>query len=129
MIKKILFFSSFTILLFNFKFQLKAETVDSTIIVENQKAVTLLREGRYEEAEKQLKYVLDLKLLYWSEDYQNLGNTYLNLGVLYREFFQYEEAITAYDKAEEFYKQSNKNNSKIVSMLNNRCPSDVKKRL
>ncbi len=117
MIKRI---SLFIILCLPFiSFIMQAENIDSLIVAENQKGVTWLREGRYEEAAKQLSYVLDLKLRYWSEDQQNLGNTYTNLGVLNKELFQFDEALTAFDKAEELFKQTDENPGKIAALLNN----------
>ncbi|HYX05550.1 MAG TPA: CHAT domain-containing tetratricopeptide repeat protein, partial [Bacteroidales bacterium] len=107
-----------------------AENIDSLIISENDKAVKMLKEGRYEEAEVKLKSVLELKQRYWNADYQNIGNTYFNLGVLYREFYQFDEAFNAYDKAEEFFDKttSNKNSGKIAAILNNEAASLMSRR-
>ncbi len=75
----------------------------------------MVKEGRYEEAEQQLKYVLDLKLRYWSDDYTRIGNTYGNLGVAYKELFQFEEALTHMTKLKNCLKKYDPNHLSIGS--------------
>ena len=57
---------------------------------------------------------LILNFRYWPNDYQNLGNTYINIGVLNREFYQFDEALTAYDKAEEIFKKQMKTLERLL---------------
>jgi transcriptional regulator with XRE-family HTH domain len=65
-------------------------------------------EGNFEEA---LKYsTMSLQIFHTFEEEEEMGEIELNLGILYEDFDEYQEAIVHYSKAENFY---NKNQSKL----------------
>lgn len=65
-------------------------------------------EGNFEEA---LKYsTMSLQIFHTFEEEEEMGEIELNLGILYEDFDEYQEAIVHYNKAENFY---NKNQSKL----------------
>ncbi len=115
-IKSILIFLIFSTVLSR---SLLGENIDSLIVKQNDIAIQMLKEGKYEEAETQLIYVLDLKSRYWPDDYVNLGNSYTNLGSVQTLLFKMEQALTSYDKAEASYNKTDKQRWKIAGLLNN----------
>ena len=65
-------------------------------------------EGNFEEA---LKYsTMSLQIFHTFEEEEEMGEIELNLGILYEDFDEYQEAIVHYSKAENFY---NKNQNKL----------------
>lgn len=65
-------------------------------------------EGNFEEA---LKYsTMSLQIFHTFDEEEEMGEIELNLGILYEDFDEYQEAIVHYRKAENFY---NKNQSKL----------------
>ena len=68
-------------------------------------------EGNFEEA---LKYsTMSLQIFHTFEEEEEMGEIELNLGILYEDFDEYQEAIVHYGKAENFY---NKNQNKLAEV-------------
>ncbi|HAP69446.1 MAG TPA: hypothetical protein DCR04_06930 [Flavobacteriales bacterium] len=75
------------------------KTTSNEIAIRNSLGTAFLKQGNYDEAERELLNAYDLQVELSAENHSNLSKLFLSFGTLYR-------AIGEYEKAENYYLQS-----------------------
>lgn len=76
--------------------------------------------GHYFESEKALNELLELKTIYTPEKTRSIGNTYTNLGVIYKLTHRIDKALEYYDKAEYIYKNLVNDPGRLLTLYYNK---------
>ena len=89
------------------------DSINRIISKKGETASGYYKYGKYEEAEKISKDILDLKLKYFSSNLLNLTVNYINLGSIYNTLARYDEALKNYLKALEII-ETNEGREKVL---------------
>ena len=95
------------------------DTLDSLMLHYDQKGYNFLLAGNYDQANLFLKKSLEIKKIRLSDTDIQLGNSYVNLGVLYLQTWRFDDAILSYREAEQIYRRIDSNYINLGSVYVN----------
>ncbi len=95
------------------------DTLDSLMWLYDQEGYNYMLTGDYDQANIFLNKSLEIKKIRLSETDIQLGNSYVNLGVLYLQTWRFDDALLCYREAEQIYRRIDSNYINLGSVYVN----------
>ena len=95
------------------------DTLDSLMWHYDQEGYNYMLTGNYDQANIFLNKSLEIKKIRLSETDIQLGNSYVNLGVLYLQTWRFDDALRCYREAEQIYRRIDSNYINLGSVYVN----------